>query len=101
MDMKSAYTLLAEIDNSTMGLCRTLHGSQPTGADNRIANAEAILMLQHDRKGLVMEIMTTSYGSKPKLVKPERFSELKSQVEINKESSLLGRLKVYFFSLVR
>jgi hypothetical protein len=64
MDLKSAYTLLSEIDCTSMMLSDKFRSGSKAEPDERIAAAEAILMLQKDRKMLVSEIMTAAYGSK-------------------------------------
>ena len=57
MDLKPVYTMLVEIDRTTSMLAAKLCSQAKTEPDERIAAAEAILMLQNDRKLLVTEIM--------------------------------------------
>lgn len=64
MDLKPAYTMVLQIDRTTAMLAARLSGQAPTEPDERIAAAEAILMLQKDRKMLVTEIMKGAYGAK-------------------------------------
>lgn len=64
MDLKTAYLMIVEIDRTTAMLAARLSGQAPTEPDDRIAAAEAILMLQKDRKMLVAEIMKGAYGAK-------------------------------------
>lgn len=63
MDLKPAYTMLIEIDGTTSMLAARLCSQAKTEPDDRIAAAEAILMLQKDRKLLVTEIMKGAYGA--------------------------------------
>ena len=64
MDLKVHYLMLIEIDRTTSMLAAKLCSQAKTEPDERIAAAEAILMLQNDRKLLVTEIMKGSYGAK-------------------------------------
>ena len=64
MDLKVHYLVLIEIDRTTSMLAAKLCSQAKTEPDERIAAAEAILMLQNDRKLLVTEIMKGSYGAK-------------------------------------
>ena len=64
MDLKVHYLMLIEIDRTTSMLAAKLCSQAKTEPDDRIAAAEAILMLQNDRKLLVTEIMKGSYGAK-------------------------------------
>ena len=57
MDLKVHYLMLIEIDRTTSMLAAKLCSQAKTEPDDRIAAAEAILMLQKDRKILVNEIM--------------------------------------------
>ena len=57
MDLKVHYLMLIEIDRTTSMLAARLCSQAKTEPDDRIAAAEAILMLQKDRKILVNEIM--------------------------------------------
>ena len=57
MDLKVHYLMLIEIDRTTSMLAARLCSQAKTEPDERIAAAEAILMLQNDRKLLVAEIM--------------------------------------------
>lgn len=63
MDLKPAYTMLIEIDHTSVMLASKFHPASQVEPDERIAAAEALLMLQKDRKLLVTEIMTAAYGS--------------------------------------
>ena len=63
MDLKPAYTMVREIDRTCAMLMGRLTASAKVEPDDRIAAAEAILMLQKDRKLLVAEIMSTAYRS--------------------------------------
>ena len=63
MDLKVHYLMLIEIDRTTSMLAARLCSQAKTEPDERIAAAEAILMLQKDRKLLVTEIMKGSYGA--------------------------------------
>ena len=56
------HTALTDLDDQTKKLCHKLcfAALEP---DERIEVAEAILMLQNDRKIMVKEIMTQLYGS--------------------------------------
>ena len=56
--------MLIEIDRTTSMLAAKLCSQAKTEPDERLAAAEAILMLQNDRKLLVTEIMKGSYGAK-------------------------------------
>jgi hypothetical protein len=64
MDLRPDYTILIEIDRTSMCLAANFLPYSKAEPDKRIAAAEAILMLQKDRKLLVPEIMTAAYGSK-------------------------------------
>ena len=64
MDLKPAYIMLIEIDRTCAMLMGRLTASAKVEPDDRIAAAEAILMLQKDRKLLVEEIMKGAYGAK-------------------------------------
>ena len=68
MDLKVHYLMLIEIDRTTSMLAAKLCSQAKTEPDDRIAAAEAILMLQNDRKLLVKllveEIMKGAYGAK-------------------------------------
>ena len=55
--------MLVEIDRTCAMLMGKLTASAKVEPDDRIAAAEAILMLQKDRKLLVAEIMKGSYGA--------------------------------------
>ena len=57
MNLKAAYLIILEIDRTTSMLAAKLCSQAKTEPDDRIAAAEAILMLQNDRKLLVEEIM--------------------------------------------
>lgn len=63
MDLKLAYLMVVEIDRTTAMFAASLGSQAPTEPDDRIAAAEAILMLQKDRKLLVTEIMKGAYGA--------------------------------------
>ena len=63
MDLKVSYLMLIEIDRTTSMLAARLCSQAKTEPDDRIAAAEAILMLQKDRKILVNEIMKGAYGA--------------------------------------
>jgi hypothetical protein len=63
VDLRTAYDMLVELDRSTLSLAMQLHPQSKVDPDQRIAAAEAILMLQKDRKLMVAEIMTAAYGS--------------------------------------
>lgn len=63
MDLKPAYTMLVEIDRTSVMLAAKFLPSSKAEPDERIAAAEAILMLQKDRKTLVAEIMKGAYGA--------------------------------------
>ena len=63
MDLTPAYTMLVEIDRTSVMLAAKFLPSSKVEPDERIAAAEALLILQKDRKLLVAEIMSTSYGS--------------------------------------
>lgn len=63
MDLKPAYTMLVEIDRTSMMLSAKFLPSSKAEPDERIAAAEALLMLQKDRKLLVAEIMKGAYGA--------------------------------------
>ena len=63
MDLKPAYTMLVEIDRTSMMLSAKFLPSSKAEPDERIAAAEALLMLQKDRKSLVAEIMKGAYGA--------------------------------------
>lgn len=63
MVLTPAYTMLVEIDRTCAMLATRLTGSAKVEPDDRIAAAEAILMLQKDRKLLVAEIMKGAYGA--------------------------------------
>ena len=63
MDLKPACTLVHEIDRTCAMLMDKLTASAKVEPDERIAAAEAILMLQKDRKMLVAEIMKGAYGA--------------------------------------
>ena len=63
MDLKVHYLMLIEIDRTTSMLAARLCSQAKTEPDERIAAAEAILMLQKDRKLLVTEIMKGAYGA--------------------------------------
>ena len=63
MVLTPAYTMLVEIDRTCAMLMGKLTASAKVEPDDRIAAAEAILMLQKDRKLLVTEIMKGSYGA--------------------------------------
>jgi hypothetical protein len=56
------HTALTDLDKQTKKLCHRLCFAvlEP---DEKIEVAEAILMLQNDRKVMVKEIMTQLYGS--------------------------------------
>lgn len=56
MDLKPAYTMLVEIDRTSMMLSSKFLPSSKAEPDERIAAAETILMLQKDRKILVEEM---------------------------------------------
>jgi len=58
------YTSIHDLDSQVQMLVSKLSGSSKTEPDERIQIAEAILMLQHDRKQMVKEIMTRLYGAK-------------------------------------
>ena len=64
MDLNVSYLMLLEIDRTTSMLAARLCNQAKTEPDERIAAAEAILMLQKDRKILVAEIMKGAYGAK-------------------------------------
>ena len=64
MDLNVHYLMLIEIDRTTSMLAAKLCSQAKTEPDDRIAAAEAILMLQNDRKLLVTEIMKGAYGAK-------------------------------------
>lgn len=64
MDLKPAYTMVHEIDRTCAMLMGRLTASAKAEPDERIAAAEALLMLQKDRKILVAEIMKGGYGAK-------------------------------------
>ena len=64
MDLTPAATMVHEIDRTCAMLMGRLTASAKVEPDDRIAAAKAILMLQKDRKLLVAEIMTATYGSK-------------------------------------
>ena len=63
MDLKPAYTMLVEIDRTSMMLSSKFLPSSKAEPDERIAAAKALLMLQKDRKLLVAEIMKGAYGA--------------------------------------
>jgi hypothetical protein len=64
MDLTPAATMIHEIDRAcAMLMCKLTHSAK-VEPDERITAAEALLMLQKDRKLLVAEIMTAAYGSK-------------------------------------
>ena len=63
MDLNVSYLMLIEIDRTTSMLAARLCSQAKTEPDERIAAAEAILMLQKDRKILVTEIMKGAYGA--------------------------------------
>lgn len=63
MDLKPAYTMLVEIDRTSMMLSAKFLPCSKAEPDERIAAAEALLMLQKDRKSLVAEIMKGAYGA--------------------------------------
>ena len=63
MDLNVSYLMLLEIDRTTSYLASQLCNQAKTEPDDRIAAAEAILMLQKDRKILVTEIMKGAYGA--------------------------------------
>ena len=63
MDLKPAYTMLVEIDRTSLMLASKFLPCSKAEPDERIAAAEALLMLQKDRKTLVAEIMKGTYGS--------------------------------------
>ena len=63
MDLKPAYTMLVEIDRTSTILATKFCGQSKAEPDERIAAAEAILMLQKDRKLLVAEIMKGAYDA--------------------------------------
>ena len=63
MDLKVHYLMLIEIDRTTSMLAAKLCSQAKSEPDDRIAAAEAILMLQKDRKILVAEIMKGAYGA--------------------------------------
>ena len=65
MDLKVSYLMLIEIDRTTSKLAARLCSQAKTEPDERIAAAEAILMLQKDRKILVAEIMKGTYDVHP------------------------------------
>jgi hypothetical protein len=62
-DLKLGYLMVQEIDKTTLMLCQSLSPCAKTEPDQRVVNAEAILMLQKDRALLVAELMTSAYGS--------------------------------------
>ena len=55
--------MIHEIDRTCAMLMGRLTASAKVEPDERIAAAEAILMLQKDRKLLVAEIMKGAYGA--------------------------------------
>ena len=63
MDLKPAYTMVLEIDRTSTMLATKFCSQSKAEPDERIAAAEAILMLQKDRKALVTEIMKGAYGA--------------------------------------
>ena len=63
MDLKPAYTMVLEIDRTSVMLASKFHPASQVEPDERIAAAEALLMLQKDRKSLVAEIMKGAYGA--------------------------------------
>ena len=65
MDLKLsvASTMVVEIDRTSMMLSAKFLPSSKAEPDERIAAAEALLMLQKDRKSLVAEIMKGAYGA--------------------------------------
>ncbi len=63
MDLTPAATMIHEIDRICTILMGRLTDSAKVEPDDRIAAAEAILMLQKDRKLLVAEIMKGAYGA--------------------------------------
>jgi hypothetical protein len=63
MNLNAAYTALNQLDKEVHMLCLSLSGTSTADPEKRIIAAEAILMLQHDRKAMVAEIMTQMYGS--------------------------------------
>ena len=63
MDLKPAATMIHEIDRTCEMLMAKLTRSAKVEPDERIAAAEALLMLQKDRKLLVAEIMKGAYGA--------------------------------------
>ena len=67
MTNKALYTSIHDLDKQVLMLTERLHSSAKTEPDERIQTAEIILMLQHDRKQMVKEIMTQLYGSKEPL----------------------------------
>ena len=64
MDLKPAYLMVVEIDRTVAMLAAKLSGQAKVEPDDRIAAAEAILMLQKDRKLIVTEILQGAYGAK-------------------------------------
>lgn len=58
------YTCIHELDKQVDMLTKHLLGSARTDPDERIEVAETILMLQRDRKQMVVETMTKLYGAK-------------------------------------
>ena len=63
MNLTPTATMIHEIDRTCALLMAKLTRSAKVEPDDRIAAAEAILMLQKDRKLLVAEIMKEAYGS--------------------------------------
>ena len=56
------HTVLTDLDKQTRALCQKLV-CMPLEPEEKIEVAEAILMLQNDRKVMLKEIMTQLYGS--------------------------------------
>ena len=56
MDLKPAYTMVVEIDRTSMMLASKFLPCSKAEPDERIAAAEALVMLQKDRKLLVAEM---------------------------------------------
>lgn len=63
MELTPNVTMVHEIDRTCAMLMGRLTASAKVEPDDRIAAAEAILMLQKDRKLLVAEIMKGAYGA--------------------------------------
>jgi hypothetical protein len=63
MDLTPAAMMIYEIDRTCAMLAAKLTASAKVGPDERIAAAETILILQKDRKSLVVEIMKGAYDA--------------------------------------